>query len=66
MPTNINTCGVFSTKEITNYLKVTERIIYRLAEAKQMPAFKIGGNRRFSKADIEAWIRDHNALKKAN
>jgi excisionase family DNA binding protein len=52
--------------EVADYLKVTERAIYRLARARQIPAFRVGWIWRFSKADIEAWIRDQNALKKAN
>ncbi|WP_445775462.1 helix-turn-helix domain-containing protein [Shewanella sp.] len=47
--------------EVADYLKVTERTIYRLAGAKQIPAFKVGGNWRFSKVDIELWIRDQSA-----
>jgi excisionase family DNA binding protein len=44
--------------EVADYLKVTERTIYRLAGAKQIPAFKVGGSWRFSKADIDGWIRE--------
>lgn len=33
--------------------KVTERTIYRLATAKMIPAFKVGGIWRFSKAEID-------------
>jgi len=36
---------------------VTERTIYRLAGAKKIPAFKVGGTWRFSRADIDEWIR---------
>jgi len=43
--------------EVADYLKVTERTIYRLAAAKQIPAFKVGGSWRFSKADIDEWIK---------
>ncbi|NDC75312.1 DNA-binding protein, partial [bacterium] len=34
--------------------------IYRLAGAKQIPAFKVGGSWRFSKADIDRWIREQS------
>jgi excisionase family DNA binding protein len=43
--------------QAVNYRKVTERIIYRLAGAKQIPALKVGGSWRFSKAIIADWIR---------
>jgi len=46
--------------EVADYLKVTERTIYRLAGAKQIPAFKVGGSWRFSRADIDGWIREQS------
>lgn len=57
MSTNTIEDGILSIKEIADHLKVTERIIYRLAASKQMPAFKIGGNWRFSRQDIDGWIK---------
>jgi len=53
-----NTDGeILTLKEVAEYLKVTERTIYRLAGAKKIPAFKVGGTWRFSRADIDEWIR---------
>ena len=46
--------------EVADYLKVTERTIYRLAAAKKIPAFKVGGSWRFSKADIDVWIKQQS------
>jgi excisionase family DNA binding protein len=48
--------AIMTIGEVADYLKVTERTIYRLAGAKQIPAFKVGGSWRFSKADIDGWI----------
>ena len=45
------------TVEVADYLEVTGRTVYRLAAAKQIPAFKVGGSWRFSKADIDSWIK---------
>ncbi|WP_443094176.1 methylation-associated defense system helix-turn-helix domain-containing protein MAD1 [Pseudoduganella buxea] len=47
---------ILTIKHVADYLKVTERTIYRLAAAKQIPAFKVGGSWRFRKADIDDWI----------
>jgi len=44
-------------KGVAEYLKVTERTIYGLAGAKQIPAFKVVGSWRFSKADIDELIK---------
>lgn len=48
---------VFTLREVADFLKVTERTIYRLAAAKQIPAFKVGGSWRFLRTDIARWIR---------
>jgi excisionase family DNA binding protein len=47
---------VLTLKDVAAYLKVDDRTIYRLAQAKKMPAFKVGGTWRFRKGDIDAWI----------
>ena len=47
---------ILTIKQVAEYLKVTERTIYRLAAAKQIPAFKVGGSWRFRQADIDGWI----------
>ena len=47
---------ILTIREVADYLKVTERTIYRLAGAKKIPAFKVGGTWRFRKTDIDGWI----------
>ena len=42
--------------QVAEFLKVTDRTIYRLAAAREIPAFKVGGSWRFRKADIDDWI----------
>jgi len=49
--------AIMTIGEVADYLKVTERTIYRLAGAKQILAFKLGGSWRLSKADNETWIK---------
>jgi len=61
MPSNTIEGEILTIREIAEYLKVTERTIYRLASAKQVPAFKIGGSWRFSRQDIDAWIKRQTA-----
>jgi excisionase family DNA binding protein len=48
---------ILTLRQVADFLKVTERTIYRLAAAKQIPAFKVGGTWRFSRADINQWIQ---------
>jgi excisionase family DNA binding protein len=56
MSTSTSEGDILTIKQVADYLKVTERTIYRLAAAKQIPAFKVGGSWRFRKADIDSWI----------
>ncbi len=57
MPATLSEGEILTLKEVAEYLKVTDRTIYRLAGAKKIPAFKVGGIWRFSRADLDAWIR---------
>lgn len=51
---------ILTIKQVADYLKVTDRTIYRLAAAKKIPAFKVGGTWRFSRADIDSWIKQQS------
>ncbi|MDT0217423.1 helix-turn-helix domain-containing protein [Alcaligenes sp. AB3] len=55
MPSNSES-GILTIKDVAEYLKVTERTIYRLVAAKKIPGFKVGGMWRFRQADIDGWI----------
>ena len=49
MSTTAGEGGILTIRDVAGYLKVTERTSYRLAAAKQMPAFKMligAGNSR--------------------
>jgi excisionase family DNA binding protein len=49
--------AIMTIGRIADYLKVAEQTVYRLAGARKIPSFKVGGSWRFSKADIDAWIK---------
>src|SRR3546814_7375107 len=49
MPTSTSEGEILTLKQVAEFLKVTDRTIYRLAAAKKIPAFKVGGTWRFSK-----------------
>ena len=57
MPTDNNEGEILTIRQVADYLKVTERTIYRLAAAGKIPAFKVGGTWRFSRAEINRWIQ---------
>ena len=60
MPKKVGGTEILTIKEVSDYLKVTERTIYRLAAAKKIPALKVGGSRRFSLVDIDHWIKQQS------
>ena len=47
---------IMTIRQVADFLKVTDRTIYRLAAAREIPSFKVGGSWRFRKADIDDWI----------
>ena len=66
MPTSTSEGEILTIKQVAEYLKVTERTIYRLAAAKKIPAFKVGGTWRFLQPDIENWIRQQSSASLKN
>ena len=51
---------IFTLDDVAAYLKVGKRTVYRLAAAKKIPAFKVGGTWRFSRTDIDKWIKQQS------
>jgi putative molybdopterin biosynthesis protein len=44
------------TKEVTQFLKINEKMVYRLVSEKGLPATKVTGKRLFPKNLVEQWI----------
>ncbi len=63
MPAPAAASGILTIPELAKPLKVTEKTIYKLAGAKKIQAFKVGGSWRFSKADIDAWITEQSTVR---
>ena len=49
---------LMTTLETCQYLKITQRTLYRYLQSRQIPAFKLGKEWRFVRSDLEQWIRD--------
>ena len=47
---------IMTVREVADFLKVTERTIYRLASKGEIPSFKVGGSWRFRRSDLAAWM----------
>ena len=61
LPISSHKSDVLTITEVAEYLKVAERTLYRLAAAKKIPAFKVGGTWRFLRAEIDQWIKSQTA-----
>ena len=47
---------LLSIKQLSEYLMVSEKTIYRMLDRKSLPAIRIGGQWRFRKKDIDGWL----------
>ena len=47
---------VLKLKDVAALLKVGEKTVYSMAQTGELPAFKVRGQWRFSRSDIDAWI----------
>lgn len=54
-------CKVISRQPNGIEFGIVARTIYRLAASGEIPAFKLGGTWRFSRSDIESWIKEQSA-----
>ncbi len=48
---------ILTTKELCEYLKLTEITIYRYAKEGIIPAFRVGSRWRFDKDHIDEFLR---------
>ena len=47
---------VLRLREVADLLKVGEKTVYSMAQTGELPAFKVRGQWRFSRKDIDSWI----------
>ena len=47
----------YTVEEIAEYLRLHPYTVRRLARAKKIPGFRVGGQWRFRKDEIDAWAR---------
>jgi excisionase family DNA binding protein len=50
--------GIATVKEVSEYLRVHPSTVYRMLAKKQLPAFRVGSDWRFSLSAIEQWRKD--------
>lgn len=50
--------GLMSVKDVAEYLSIHRMTAYKLANTGELPGFKIGGQWRFQKDVLDAWIAE--------
>jgi len=57
---------ILTLPEVAVLLKVAEKTVYTMAQSGQLPAFKVRGQWRFKRDDIEQWIDEQKAAVKGS
>jgi excisionase family DNA binding protein len=52
---------ILTLPEVALLLKVAEKTVYTMAQRAQLPAFKVRGQWRFKRDDLERWIEQQKA-----
>lgn len=58
MPTD----EVLTLKEVATLLKIAERTAYMMVQRGDLPGFKVGGQWRFKRSAIDAWMEKQMRL----
>lgn len=53
---SIKPTPAITVRDVALYLNVDEKTIYRLAQRRELPGFKVAGAWRFHLVDIQLWI----------
>jgi excisionase family DNA binding protein len=51
----------WTAEEVSNYLRIPQSTVYKLAQDKVLPGFKVGKHWRFRREAIERWIEQRSA-----
>ena len=47
---------ILTLPDVARLLKVADKTVYTMAQKSQLPAFKVRGQWRFKRIDIDRWI----------
>jgi excisionase family DNA binding protein len=53
---------ILTIREVAEFLKLTEKTVYRLVSEDKLPGFKVGGSWRFAREDLVKWIASQKAM----
>ena len=49
--------------DLAEYLSVSRRTIYRLLGGNNLPAYRVGGQLRFRREDVDKWLENKRLVK---
>lgn len=52
---------ILKLPEVASLLKVAEKTVYTMAQRAEIPAFKVRGQWRFKRRDIDVWIEQQKS-----
>jgi excisionase family DNA binding protein len=52
---------ILTLPEVAALLKVAEKTVYTMAQRAEIPAFKVRGQWRFKRVDIDGWIENQTS-----
>lgn len=53
---------ILTLPEVAQLLKVAEKTVYTMAQRGEIPAFKVRGQWRFKRADLDQWIESQKTV----
>ena len=53
----VDALEVLTIRDVADLLNVGTKTVYTMAQNGELPAFKVGGQWRFRRADIDMWIQ---------
>ena len=57
----MNEKAALTVREVADLLSVDSKTVYRLAQRRELPGFKVAGSWRFLKGDIDTWIEEQKS-----
>lgn len=52
---------IMTLPEVANLLKIAEKTVYTMSQRSEIPAFKVRGQWRFKRSDIDDWIESQKS-----
>lgn len=53
---------ILTLPEVADLLKVAEKTVYTMAQRAEIPAFKVRGQWRFKRVDLDRWIEAQKSI----